>query len=239
VQSYTFPLYLYPEAGRRDLFSPLEPAGRRPNLDPRLVEALAAAYGRAPEPEEIFGYVYAVLYTPAYRARYAEFLRRDFPRVPFTADAALFAQMAALGRRLVELHLLRSPELESPTARFDGAGDGLVARGRDRGVRYDAGQERVYINAAQYFAPVPEAVWRYRVGGYQVCEKWLKDRQDRRLALDEIRTYCRIVTALGRTIAIQQELDDAYGGVEAQLLEITGPERPQARGSRKSSDCPC
>jgi predicted helicase len=205
---YHFPLYLYPEADRRDLFSHLEPAARRPNLNGQIVAALAAAHGRQPSPEAIFNYVYAVLYAPTYRARYAEFLRLDFPRIPLAADRDLFDALAALGGRLVALHLLRSPELDPPLARFEGAGDGRVAKGK--GVRYDADAQRVTINAAQYFAPVPPEVWAYQVGGYQVCHKWLKDRAERQLSLDEVRTYCRIVTALARTIEIQREIDALY-----------------------------
>jgi len=221
VQSYTFPLYLYPDldAPQKDLFAVLKPAERRPNLHPALLPALAAAYGREPSPEEVFYYVYAVLYAPTYRARYAAFLRMDFPRIPFTAEAEVFAALAALGRRLVDLHLLRSPELDPPACRFEGAGDSVVGRGKT-GLRYDPTAERVYINAAQYFGPVPPDVWAYQVGGYQVCEKWLKDRCERRLALDDIRTYCHIVTALGITLAIQAEIDAVYAAVERATVSF-------------------
>jgi hypothetical protein len=215
---YHFPLYLYPDADRRDLFAPLEPTARRPNLNPKVVAALAAAYGGEPTPEEIFDYVYAVLYAPTYRGQYAEFLRMDFPRIPFTTDREVFAALARLGARLVALHLLKSPELDPPTARFDGAGDGRVGKSTGMGLRYDSEAERVYISQTQYFTPVPPEVWKYQVGGYQVCQKWLKDRRERHLSLDEIRTYCRIVTALGRTIDIQAEIDTMYPNVEAEAL---------------------
>ncbi len=86
---------------------------------------------------------------------------------------------------------------------------------------YDAGEERVYINAKQHFAPVPEAVWTYQIGGYQVCEKWLKDRQARRLELDDIRVYCRIVTALARTIGLPTGIDALYPAVEAETAAFT------------------
>ena len=217
---FVFPLYLYPDGTRHDLFAHLEPSEREPNLNPKLVAALAAAYGAEPTPEAIFHYVYGVLYAPTWRERYAEFLRIDFPRVPFTADADLFAGVAARGERLTELHLLRSAELDRPAARFEGDGDGVVAKGRKAGLRYDPDEQRVTINASQHFAPVPQAVWDYRVGGYQVCEKWLKDRRERRLGVDGIKTYCRIVTALGLTIAVQAELDGLYPGIEESLLEI-------------------
>jgi predicted helicase len=219
---YQFPLYLYPSANRGDLFAHHEPAERQPNLNPSLVSALTEAYGKKPAPEEIFHYVYAVLYAPTYRTKYAEFLRMDFPRVPFTADAKLFQKLAALGARLTALHLLTSPELDPPACRFEGEGDSRIGKGRKAGFRYEPGEQRAYINATQYFAPVAEAVWSYQVGGYQVCEKWLKDRQERRLEFDDIRTYCHIVTALGRTLVIQTETDALYPGVEKSVVAIPG-----------------
>ncbi|MFP4057793.1 MAG: type ISP restriction/modification enzyme [Candidatus Brocadiia bacterium] len=218
--NYYFPLYVYPDVQRDDLFAHLAPSDREPNLHPDLVPALAEAYGRTPSPEEIFHYIYAVLYAPTYRERYAEFLRTDFPRVPFTADAGLFAELAALGERLVALHLLRSDELDPPAARFEGQGDSKVARTKSKGFRYDEDEQRAYINPAQYFAPVPPEVWEVRVGGYQVCHKWLKDRKERRLSVEEVKTYCRIVTALGLTLGIQQEVDERYMGVEERLLPV-------------------
>ena len=124
-------------------------------MNPAILHALTEAYGKSPTPEGIFHYIYAVLSAPAYRAKYAEFLRMDFPRVPFTTDAKLFRKLAALGEKLVGLHLLKSPALDPPACRFEGAGDGLVAKDRKTGLRYDAVQERVYINAEQHFAPVP------------------------------------------------------------------------------------
>ncbi|MCX5855443.1 MAG: DNA methyltransferase, partial [Deltaproteobacteria bacterium] len=220
--NYYFPLYLYPNADRDDLFAQHEPAERRPNLNPKAVAALAQAYGVAPSPEEIFHYVYAVLYAPAYREKYAEFLRMDFPRVPFTSDVRLFGQLVALGERLTALHLLTSAELDPPTCRFEVEGDSRIGKGKSAGLRYEAKEQCVYINATQYFAPVAETVWSYQVGGYQVCEKWLKDRQERRLDLDDIRTYCRIVTALGRTLVIQTEIDALYPGVEKNVVAIPG-----------------
>jgi predicted helicase len=162
--------------------------------------------------------VYAVLYAPTYRERYAEFLRIDFPRIPFTANVEVFREMARLGERLATLHLLTSTELDPPAAKFEGDGDNRVAKTGKKGLRYEPSIGRVYINGAQYFAPVPSEVWEYRVGGYQVCEKWLKDRKGRRLELEDIRTYCRIVTSLGLTIGIQEEIESVYPGVEERLI---------------------
>ena len=223
--NYLFPLYLYPTADRKDLFTHHEPSERRPNLNPAIVTELVTAFGKEPTPEDIFHYIYAVLYAPAYRTKYAEFLKMDFPRIPFTADAELFEKLASLGEKLVGLHLLKSPDLDPPACRFEGEGDGRVSKDRKTGLCYDAGEQRVYINASQHFTPVPEAVWTYQVGGYQVCEKWLKDRKERRLELDEIRTYCRIVTALGRTIELQSEIDALYPEAEREIISMTDSEK--------------
>jgi len=120
---------------------------------------------------------------------------------------------------LVDLHLLRSSELDPPIARFQGEGDNRVQTGKN-GLRYDAEAQRVYINEEQFFEGVPPEVWEYPIGGYQVCHKWLKDRKDRCLSLEEIKTYCRIATALSKTIAIQAEIDTLYPQVEKTLLPI-------------------
>ncbi|HOG49812.1 MAG TPA: DNA methyltransferase, partial [Lentisphaeria bacterium] len=194
---------------------------RQPNLNPAVIDALAAAYGKAPTPEAIFHYLYAVLYTPAYRTKYAEFLRMDFPRIPFTSDANLFKKLSVLGEKLVALHLLKSPDLNLPACRFEGDGNNRVEK---TALRYADEEERVYINAAQYFAPVPADIWSYQIGGYQVCEKWLKDRQERRLALEDIIAYCRIVTALGRTMELQQQIDGLYAELEKKTVTMPGAE---------------
>ncbi len=218
--SMNFPLYLYPAAGRNDLFAQLEPTERQPNLNPNLVATLDESHGSKPSPEEIFYYIYAILYSPTYREKYAAFLRSDFPRVPFTADRALFTQLAAFGKRLADLHLLTSSELDPPTCRFEGAGDAIVVRTKAQGFCYDPDDCRMYINKTQYFGPISPDVYEYRIGGYQVCDKWLKDRKDRHLELDDIRNYCRMVTAIGITLEIQQELDIVYPDVEQNLVTI-------------------
>jgi hypothetical protein len=218
--NYYFPLYLYPDSDRTDLFTRHEPSERRPNLNPKFVEALTHAYRQQPSPEEILHYVYAILYATTYREKYAEFLRIDFPRIPFTASVVLFAKLAALGKRLTELHLLRSPELDPPTCRFEGDGDNRIAKGRKEGLRYESAEHRVWINKIQHFAPVLPEVWTYPVGGYQVCEKWLKDRADRRLEHGDVRTYCNIVTSLNLTIDIQREIDKLYSQAEIETVPL-------------------
>ena len=231
--NYLFPLYLYSGRDEGKLLSTHPAVKQRANLNPDLLQALAKAYGREPTSEDIFQYVYAVLYAPSYREKYAQLLRIDFPRIPFTSDYELFKRMAELGRRLVDLHLLRSPELDPPIARFQGEGDGEVQTGK-KGLRYDPESARVYINETQYFEGVPPEVWEYHIGGYQVCHKWLKDRKnrDKGLSADEIRTYCRIVTALAKTIEVQCRINRLYHMIEDNLLVPLARGLQQEGGSR-------
>ncbi len=205
-----FPLYRYFTA-----------ADRRTNISRELIECLANAHRNEPSPEDVFHYVYAVLHAPSYREKYAEFLRRDFPRVPFPVERDLFVKIASLGVRLAELHLLTSRELDQPSCQFPVQGEMKVTKKKADGFRYDSDMHRMYINKTQYFSPIPPEVYEYRIGGYQVCDKWLKDRKERCLKTEEVRTYCRMVTAIGHTIRIQAELDTLYPDVEKDLVSIS------------------
>jgi hypothetical protein len=218
---YLFPLYLYPDDKEADscreqptLYADEEPNGPRPNIDEEFYRKLAAAYGHKPAPEALLHYTYAILYANAYRTKYADFLRLDFPRIPFTRDWSLFGRLAKLGERLVNLHLMTSPELDRPLARFEGKGDNRVEK-----PRYDKESRSIWINAGRRFEGVSPEVWEYRIGGYQVCDKWLKDRKGRTLQLEEIKHYCRVVTALSLTIEAQLVVDVLYGEVETNTIE--------------------
>lgn len=212
-----FPLYLYPSdtpgLKQGDLFS--EPITEKtPNIPNALFQALAQAYGFTPTPEDILAYIYAVFYSNLYRTTYDPFLRVDFPRVPFTARAAVFRQLAGLGQRLIALHLLKSDELHPPVVRYQGEDDDKIER-----IRYDEEKQRVYINKRKYFEGVAPAVWNYQIGGYQVLHKYLKDRKGR--AMDHPRRYIHIATAIARTIALQEEIDAIYPQVEEEVLAIS------------------
>lgn len=219
-----FPLYLYPSEKPKKkssgltmlLFEPEETYGRKPNLSPKIVEMLSHAYGQMPIPEDILYYCYGVLYSNTYRSKYAEFLKIDFPRIPFTANRALFEQMAELGRQLTELHLLKSKTLDKPIVKYQGKGDDVVHK-----PIFDVENERVYISlpsgegqggAGQYFEGITESMWTYHIGGYQVLEKYLKDRKGR--TMEDPATYCRIATAISQTLAIQAQLDPVFEAIE-------------------------
>ncbi|HUW23965.1 MAG TPA: type ISP restriction/modification enzyme [bacterium] len=211
TQSCLFPLYLYPEVSRKDMFSHLGLGKRKPNLNPKLVESLAEAYGEEPTSEGIFYYIYGVLYSNIYRSKYAEFLKIDFPKVPFTRNYELFSTIGRYGSKLVDLHLMKSAELNNPIVKFQGGGDYGV-----RKVRYEEMGKQVYINDSQYFEGIEREVWEYQIGGYQVLDKWFKDRE--KLSLDDIKHYCKIATALEKTIEIQRDIDNIYLDTEKDTM---------------------
>ncbi len=208
------PLYLYADIDKKDLFSHTkESEEKKPNISFELFNALSKTYNKEPSPEGVFHYIYAVLYSNIYRTKYAEFLKIDFPRIPFTKDYELFCKMAEYGQKLVGLHLLKSTELDLPTAKFQGKGGNKVQK-----LKYDEEKERLYINQDQYFTGITKEIWQYQIGGYQVCNKWLKDRKTRTLSLNDIKHYCKIATSLQKTIDIQQGIDNTYLEVEKDTV---------------------
>lgn len=229
--NYLFPLYTYPP-GEDSL--DLNVPESVPNLAPEFVAEVAAAFDLefTPEgggdleatfgPEDVFRYIYAVLHSPEYRSRYADFLKSDFPRVPLPdrrkgryirrLRRGLFAQLAELGARLAALHLMEAVGDEQPV--FSAQGTNLVER-----VRYvepiDGDPGRVYINATQHFEGVAPETWEFTIGGYQPAQKWLKDRRGRELSYDDIAHYQRICAALAETPQLMSRIDevvDAHGG---------------------------
>jgi len=223
---YLFPLYLYQKKRSNPIKrysddvimifeSAVDYSVRKPNLSPKLIEVLTSEYKKQSSPEQIFYYIYAVLYSNIYRSKYAEFLKIDFPRVPFTKDHKLFSKMVDYGNRLVELHLLKSDEIYQPIAKFQGKGNNKVEK-----VKYDETTKLVYFNQSQHFEGVTKDIWQYHIGGYQVCEKWLKDRKGRVLSLDDIKHYCKIVTALQKTIEVQKQIDQIYPEIEKATIEF-------------------
>lgn len=192
---------------------------REPNFSSQFIAEVASRLGLTfiPDgvgdlkktfgPEDVFHYMYAVFHAPTYRARYAEFLKIDFPRLPLTRNLPLFRQLCALGQQLVALHLLEHPKLAHPKTSFKGTGDNTVAKGYPK---YE--EETVWVNPTQGFARVPAEVWNFHVGGYQVCHKWLKDRRERTLSADDIAHYQKVVVALSETIRLMHEIDAAIPG---------------------------
>ena len=221
--SFQFPIYLFPS--EQKVQSELHPeTKRRPNLNLTFLKALSEKL-KLPQqephglpkgitPEDIFHYAYAVFHSPTYRTRYAEFLKIDFPRLPLTSSLKLFRALAAKGAELVALHLLESPKVHDFITEFPEKGDNVVEKVQfiltpalSHGRAKEKNLGRTYINKTQFFGGVLETVWEFHIGGYQVCEKWLKDRKGRKLSYDDIQHYQKIVVALNETIRLMAEID--------------------------------
>ncbi|MBC8383852.1 MAG: N-6 DNA methylase [Candidatus Cloacimonetes bacterium] len=209
---YIFSLFTYSKNDDVHLFEKPQ-VERKPNIAPEIFRMLRTAYGKEPSPEEILYYIYGIFYSNVYREKYAEFLKIDFPRVPFTADFELFRKVGALGKQLVQLHLLESKELDTLIAKYQGTGE----NDRIEKVVYNEDEQRVYINDGKYFEGINSELWSYHIGGYQVLYKYLKDRKGR--ILEDARRYCKIATALQKTIELQKEIDLIYLQVEENILE--------------------
>ena len=221
--NYAFPLWLLP--AQVNPATPLHEQ-RRPNLSPSFLKVLAQALGRKsvephglPEnvtPEQVLGYVYAVLHAPSYRSRYGAFLKSDFARIPLGSDdfPALWDALVPLGEKLMALHLLKDVPA-ALRASYPQQGDNAVEKPRFEAPQSgtnSTGRGRVWINATQYFDGVPPETWAFKVGGYQVCEKWLKDRKGRALTFDDIKHYSSVVAALTRTRELMLDIDAVANG---------------------------
>ncbi|MCK5122749.1 MAG: hypothetical protein KAQ87_01200 [Candidatus Pacebacteria bacterium] len=222
--NYYFPLYLYniddyapknkkakSSYGNLMLFD--KPKEKEANIKNEIVEKLSESYKKEITPKEIFYYIYAVLYSDIYRKKYNEFLKIDFPKIPFTKDAKLFNKISKSGKELADLHLLKSDKLENDKSiKFPAVGNNKVEKREYK-------DNKIYINDKQYFVSVTPEVWNYYIGGYQVLDKWLKDRRDKVLLNEDVNHYLKVITALKLTIEAQKEIDELYGEVEKTILK--------------------
>ena len=204
-----FPLFLYPETKGQQTIG--QSTKRTPNLNTEIVrqisEKLGLAFTYEKEttkdtfaPIDILDYIYAVLHSPMYREKYKEFLKIDFPRVPYPKDKDTFWQLVKLGGAIRQIHLLESPNVEKYITQYPIDGDNVVVK-----PKYENG--KVYINDTQYFANVPQIAWDFYIGGYQPAQKWLKDRKERKLEFDDILHYQKIIVALFETDRLMKEIE--------------------------------
>ncbi len=238
--TYVFPLYLYPDTTTDGLFAQQQ---RQPNLNMDIVQQIAKGLGLAFVPEreggsgvcfanqhegmqdaykqsfapiDLLDYIYAVLHSPSYRERYKEFLKIDFPRVPYPPSAGKFWQLVRLGGELRQLHLLESPKVEQYLTQYPVDGDNRVTKPRFEPTDRVTSSHpvsivgRVYINDTQYFDLVPEVAWSFYIGGYQPAQKWLKDRKERVLGFEDILHYQKIIVALAETGRVMREIDSHW-----------------------------
>jgi predicted helicase len=205
-RSFIFPLYVYPEPN--DL---LGETTRSPNFNQAIVLQIATGLGlkfttektndaNTLAPIDLLDYIYAVLHSPTYRETYKEFLKIDFPRVPYPADVKQFWQAVTLGGELRQIHLFENTTVNDFITGYPVSGSNIVGK-----LRYEDG--RVYINETQYFEGVPQLAWEFYIGGYQPAQKWLKDRRDRALSFEDILHYQKIIKALVETDRLMREID--------------------------------
>ncbi|HDU8502987.1 type ISP restriction/modification enzyme [Acinetobacter baumannii] len=207
IQSYHFPLYLYSETDQIELEDqPL----RKPNLNLDIIQNFEKNVGftfidekedinATFSPVDLLDYIYAILYSPKYREAYKEFLKIDFPKIPYPKNTKIFVELMKLGGQLRMLHLMDDSTLRT-ISQYPESGDNVI----EKHIYKDC---NVYINDEQYFANVPEVAWNFYIGGYQPAQKWLKDRKGQALQFEDIKHYQKIIATLQRTSEIMEEID--------------------------------
>jgi predicted helicase len=202
-----FPLYLYPDNQEQKLIN--EETERVPNLNKEIVAEIEKGLGITIEPLELLDYIYAVLHSPSYRERYKEFLKIDFPRIPFPKNTGQFWELVEWGSRLRRLHLLEEVEIPKGMAEYPIAGSNEVEKPEFLVSPLAEGIiGRVYINDRQYFDNVPTIAWNFYIGGYQPAQKWLKDRKGRTLNYEDILHYRKIIAVLATTNEIMKQIEN-------------------------------
>lgn len=196
-RGYYAPLYLYPDEQDLD-------KTRRVNFERKLYKKLQETadhpeHGK-PDEVQVFDYIYGVLHCPAYRGTYAEFLKTDFPRIPWPTTSDEFWDVSAKGAELRKLHLMEPVSIGHTPYPFTGEGDNEVGK-----PRFEDG--RIWINDSQYFADVPAVSWGFQIGGYQPAQKWLKDRKGRVLSYEDVKHYLRILKILSETDRIMRTIE--------------------------------
>ena len=174
-----------------------------PNLNKEILGKIEKRLGKRPLPEEILDYIYAMLYSEKYREKFAEFLKRDFPHIPYPTDVNKFYQLTEKGKELRKLHLMKDCNEWKAMQQYPCLGSGCN-KIEERIWR----NNRVYINKTQYYDNVPESVWNFHIGGYQVAEKWLKDHKNQDLSLDDVEHYSNVLYAINQTIKVMKEIDN-------------------------------
>lgn len=208
-RGYVFPLYVYNDS--KGQVSVEQTSLRHPNLNYDIVREIEKKIGLVFSPEkelnesefapiDIVDYIYAILHSPTYREKYKEFLKIDFPRIPFPENKETFLQLVKLGGELRALHLQESPKVNQLITTYPQDGTNEVTK-----IIYK--DEQVWINDTQYFTGVPEAAWEFYIGGYQPAQKWLKDRKGRVLSFEEILHYQKIIVALVETNKVMGQID--------------------------------
>jgi len=188
----------------------------KPNFSKDIIDWAIEKFGEPFDPENLRGYIYGILYCKAYRKKYASALRTGFPRIPLTSDKELFLKISMIGKELIQLHLLSNPKIWQSMAGFPEVGTDIVEK-----ITFDAANSRALVNDKQYFSKIDPEIWEYEVGGYKICERWLRERIGRKLNSNDQTFFMRIVGSIKDTIRLQRELDNLYSEIERNVVILT------------------
>jgi hypothetical protein len=197
--SYFFPLYILAKTNSLEGIGKTD-FEKQPNFTDSFQHFLESHYANKKiDPEDVLGYIYAVLHSSAYRHEYIEFLKFDFPKIPFVANFEVFKMLSQIGSELVELHLMK--EKHQTKTSFEAQGSNTVEF-----VNFKEG--RIYINREQNFSGILDEAWNFQIGSYRVLEKWLKSRRKRELTSSEIEFFIQIVEIINKTIQFMKQIDE-------------------------------
>ena len=216
---YYFPFWLYKEDKENksiqgQIFETEQSITKISNINEKIIETIENIYQKQIQNIDIFNYIYAVLYSDIYKQKYKEFLKIDFPKIPFTKNYSLFLKFSDLGNNLMNLHLLKPGKISIINSKFEGqSGNGII-----KNIKYEETNNRLFINDNNYFTNIKPEIYNYYIGSYQVLHKWLKDKKGQKLEIEDINYFRKIVKVIEETIKIQSKIDNLYHEIEKELI---------------------
>ncbi|ELX1708335.1 DNA methyltransferase [Campylobacter jejuni] len=209
ANSYVSPLYLYPTTRSKKFlkkenlnFNEENFTSKIENFKESFRTFIDELYKEKFSPEDILGYIYAVLFHKIYREKYLDFLKIDFPKIPFTKDKNTFKNLSKLGLKLVNLHLLKNDELD-----FN-VGEALFKDIKNKNfkiqkIKYNKDVKELFINESLYFNKVSPEIYEFKIGGYAVLDKYLKSHKEEDI---DHKYFTLIIQTLDETLKIQDEI---------------------------------
>jgi len=211
-QSYIFPIWIYKQNG--DTFNGNGNGKHQiSNLNPKFEKLLETTYNKKDITEQIFYYIYAVLYSTTYRTCFPEQLQIDYPKIPVTKNGEIFDKLSELGKELADLHLLKSPRINKPQVKYQGQGNGKVDK-----PKYNAKQKVITINETQFFDNISQELWDFEIGKNRVIQHWIKRKE--KIEFEDAVEFSRIATSIYETFKLQNEIDVIYPEILNELIEI-------------------
>lgn len=207
--SYIYPLYLYPTTRSKKFLKKENPNFNEENFTSKIENFkesfrtfIDELYKEKFSPEDILGYIYAVLFHKIYREKYLDFLKIDFPKIPFTKDKNTFKNLSKLGLKLINLHLLKNDELD-----FN-VGEALFKDIKNKNfkiqkIKYNKDTKELFINESLYFSKVSLEIYEFKIGGYAVLDKYLKSHKEEDIDHNH---FTLIIQTLDETLKIQDEI---------------------------------